>query len=147
MAALALAAAGCPGGDIPAETSLAVTFVRPTNGQLLLADADEDGTTAGYQTTIEVLATDSGGRAVTLGSAKLEMKLGNGPWTLVSSDPTLDGANARFIGVTLPEGPVQLQATVQETGSQRQAVASVTCVVQAARPRVGQCDCAGGHGQ
>ncbi|QRK13140.1 VCBS repeat-containing protein [Archangium violaceum] len=129
LAVCALWVAGCTCGKPPVESELTVAFEQPVDGQRLAMGDDADPATEGFQYDVVAAATDSAGRAVTLGKATLEVQLaGEASWREGPAG-VLEGARVRFPLVTMPGRTTVLRVTVEEEGSKRTATRSQSVTV------------------
>ena len=120
----------------PPETSLAVDFVSPTDGNTLGYVDDVAPNTVGFQHDVVVRGVDSEGRPVTLSGATLQTRLASE--TAFTSGPPaqVSGDTATFPAVELRLGVNVLQVAVTEEGSSRQATRTINVDAQFGRPAV-----------
>jgi hypothetical protein len=134
--ALVFGASGCSCGKPPVESKLEVAFEKPTDGQRLTLADDADPATDGIQYEVVAVARDTAGRALTLASAKLEVRVpSEQAWT---PGPTaiIEGGTVRFPGTLLQPRTNLLQVTVEEGGSKRTATQRISVTVSTEPPKV-----------
>jgi hypothetical protein len=126
--------AGC--GKPPVESKLEVAFEKPTDGQRLTVADDADPATDGTQYEVVAVARDTAGRAVTLASAKLEVRTPSQTAWTEGPAAVIEGGTVRFPGTVLQPRTNLLQVTVEEAGSRRTATQRISLTVSTEPPKV-----------
>ncbi|KFE63007.1 FG-GAP-like repeat-containing protein [Hyalangium minutum] len=129
-------ATGCNCGEPPVESELAVAFDTPKDGQRLTLSDDVDPATDGFQYEVVASASDTAGRAVTLVSAKLEVRTPSEQTWTAGPPAVIEGGTVRFPGTVLQPRTNLLQVTVEEAGSHRTATQRITVTVSTEPPSV-----------
>lgn len=120
-------ASGC-GGKPPVESMLLASFTKPASRQL--SGLDKSNISApGFPVDVEVEGQDTGGRAIELASATLEIRLPNSPDWSAGPDPQLNGPKATFPNVPLAAGVNGLRVTIAEKPSLRTALSATELFV------------------
>lgn len=129
-------ATGCNCGEPPVESELAVAFDTPKDGRRLTLSDDADPATDGFQYEVVAVASDTSGRAVTLASAKLEVRTPSEQTWTAGPQAVIEGGTVRFPGTVLQPNTNLLQVTVEEAGSHRTATQRITVTVSTDPPSV-----------
>jgi hypothetical protein len=129
-------ATGCNCGEPPVESQLEVAFDKPTDGQRLTLSDDADPATDGFQSEVTAVASDTAGRALTLASAKLEVRTPNEQTWHEGPQAVIEGGTVRFLGTLLQPRTNLLQVTVVEAGSRRTATQRISVTVSTEPPSV-----------
>ena len=129
-------ATGCNCGAPPVESELAVAFEQPKDGQRLTLSDDADPATDGFQYEVAAMASDTAGRAITLASAKLEVRTPSEQTWTAGPQAVIEGGTVRFPGTVLKPNTNVLQVTVEEAGSRRTATQRISVTVSTAPPTV-----------